>query len=221
MRFYMVKTGFSNRAEAGRALAERLAGYAGRDDVVVLALPRGGVPVGFEIARRLGAPLDVMIVRKLGVPWHEELAMGAIASGGFRVMNAGVVSESGVSRDEMNAVIQQQQSELERREHLCREGRPALPLAGRTVILVDDGIATGAPMRAAVQAARAANPARLIVATPVAAPPTLDDLRKEADEVVAVLAPAELSSIGQWYADFSQLTDDEVRSLLAGARQQV
>ena len=213
--------GFADRAEAGRALADRLAKYAGRDDVVVLALPRGGVPVGFEIARRLGAPLDVMIVRKLGVPWHKELAMGAIASGGFRVMNVGVVAGSGVSRDEMNEVILCQQGELERREYLYREGRPALPLAERTVVLVDDGIATGATMRVAAQAARAGHPARLIVATPVAAPSTLDALGKDADEVVALLAPGELSSIGEWYVDFAQLTDDEVRSLLAGARQEV
>lgn len=191
--------------------------YSGREDVVVLALPRGGVPVGLEIAHRLHAPLDVMIVRKLGLPRHEELAMGAIASGGFRVMNRDFLPGVLVSGEQLQQVMASEQQELERREHLYREGRSPVKIEGRTVVLVDDGVATGATMRAAVQAARAQKPARLIVATPVIAPGTLRDLEKEADEVVAVLVPPALSSIGEWYLDFAQLTDDEVRTELAKA----
>lgn len=203
--------------DAGEALASQLEDYAGRADVVVLALPRGGVPVGFEIARRLGAPMDIMIVRKLGVPWHGELAMGAIASGGFRALNPDVISSAGISEEVLSKVIASEQTELERREHAYRDGRPALEITGRTVILVDDGVATGATMRAAAQAVRAQKPARLVVAVPVGAPSTLRELADEADEVVTVLAPGSLCAIGEWYDDFSQLNDAEVRALLASA----
>jgi len=191
--------------------------YAGRDDIVVLALPRGGVPVGLEIARYLQAPLDVIIVRKLGLPYQRELAMGAIAGGGFRAMNADVLEASGVNETVINDVIQQEQRELEYRERLYRGGRPAADLRGRAVILVDDGIATGATMRVAIQAVRHAGPGRVIVATPVAAGPTLEKLRQEADEAIAALVPADLQSIGEWYDNFSQLTDGEVCALLAEA----
>ena len=190
---------------------------AGRDDTLVLALPRGGVPVGLEIARHLRAPLDVIIVRKLGVPWQQELAMGAIASGGFRTMNADMTAASQITEAMVNDVIQAEQRELEYREAAYRGGRPAADLKGRTVILVDDGIATGATMRVAIQAVRHAGPARLIVATPVAAASTLDKLREEADEAISVLVPGDLHSIGEWYDDFSQLTDSEVRAMLAQA----
>lgn len=212
-----MRTRFSNRTDAGQALADQLEDYAGRAGVLVLALPRGGVPVGFEIARRLGAPLDVVIVRKLGVPWHGELAMGAISSGGFRALNADVISSAGISEEVLNKVIASELRELERRERAYRENRPALQITGQTVILVDDGVATGATMRAAAQAVRARKPERLIVAVPVGAPSTLRGLADEADEVVTVLAPGTLCAIGEWYDDFSQLTDTEVCALLAGA----
>ena len=210
----MAHTPFPDRKAAGRALALQLDDYAGRDDTVVLALPRGGVPVGLEIARRLRAPLNVMIVRKLGVPSQPELAMGAIASGGFRAMNADVVSASGIPGAQLDKVIQDELRELDRRERLYRAGRAAVDLKGRTVILVDDGIATGATMRVAMQAVRHARPARLAVGAPVMADSALRELRGEADEVVAVLTPDDLHSIGEWYDDFSQLTDREVCGML-------
>lgn len=211
---------FANRAQAGRALAAKLENYAGRDDVVVLALPRGGVPVAFEIAAYLRAPFDIMIVRKLGVPGHEELALGAIASGGFCVMNPDVLSASHISDSELREIIDREQRELERRELAFRNGHPALNLEGRTVILVDDGIATGATMRAAIQAVHAQAPLRVIVATPVAAPETLRELAAEASEAVAVLTPSNLNSIGEWYFDFTQTSGEEVCSLLAKTRPQ-
>jgi len=211
---------FANRAQAGQALAARLEKYAGRDEVVVLALPRGGVPVAFEIAAYLHAPLDIMIVRKLGTPGHEELAMGAIASGGFCVMNPDVLSATRISDRELREVIDREQRELERRELALREGHPALKLEGRTVILVDDGIATGATMRAAAQAVHAQAPLRVIIATPVASPDTLRELAAEACEAVAVLTPSDLNSIGEWYLDFTQTSGAEVCSLLAKTRPQ-
>ena len=211
---------FANRAQAGQALAGRLENYAGRNDVVVLALPRGGVPVGFEIASHLRAPLDIMIVRKLGAPGHEELAMGAIASGGFCVMNPAVVSSCRISDEELRGIIDHEQHELERRELALRQGHPALNLENRTVILVDDGIATGATMRAAAQAVYAQDPLRVIVATPVAAPDTMLEMANETSEAVAVLTPSNLNSIGEWYLDFTQTSGDEVRSLLAKTRPQ-
>ncbi len=209
-----METRFANRTAAGRALAELLEPYAGRGDVTVLALPRGGVPVGLEIARRLGAPLDVLIVRKLGVPWQPELAVGAIAGGGFRAMNADVIAGTRLSEAELNDVLLRETQELERRERLYRGGHPSAALEGWVVILVDDGIATGATMRVAMKAARHARPASLVVATPVIAQSTLAELRAGGDEVVALLHPGNLSSIGEWYEDFTQLTDSEVSEAL-------
>lgn len=207
---------FSNRTEAGRALAARL-GHLSGDTVVVLALPRGGVPVGAEIARALHAPLDVFNVRKLGVPWHDELAMGAIAAGGVRVLNEDVVTAAGVSEADLDQVTKAEQHELDRRERLYRDGRQAPDLAGKTVILVDDGIATGATARAAIAVIRSQRPAKLVLAVPVIQDSVAMQLARDVDEVVSVLTPSDLFAIGAWYVDFSQLTDDEVRQTLADA----
>jgi len=209
---------YEDRRQAGRVLGERLASFAGQPDVVVLGLPRGGVPVAWEVARRLGAPLDVFVVRKLGFPGHEELAMGAIASGGVRVLNPEVVAQ-GVSREEIEAVTRDEQRELERRERLFRGDRPALPVAGKTVILVDDGLATGSTMRAAVRALRRKDARRIVVAVPVGARSTCAELEEEADEVVCAETPESFHAVGLWYEDFSQTTDDEVRELLGRAGQ--
>jgi len=208
---------FRDREDAGRFLAEELVGLSARANVLVLGLPRGGVPVAFEVARRLGAPLDVFVVRKLGVPGHEELAMGAIASGGVRVLNEGVVDELGIPPAMIDAVEAEERGELERREHAYREGRPPAPIKGRTVVLVDDGLATGATMRAAVTAVRKLAPAEVVVAVPVAAEPTCEEIRKTADVVVCPRTPEHFYAVGQWYDDFSQTTDDEVRALLRRA----
>ena len=206
---------FRNRADAGRALAERLQEYRGRDDVVVLALPRGGVPVGFELARELGAPLDVFLVRKLGVPGHEELAMGAIASGGVRVLNESVIAELGISDEQIARAATTEERELERRERLYRDGRPSIDVRGRTVILVDGGLATGASMRAAALAVREHQPAKIVVAVPVGAERTCDEFGAEVDEILCVVMPDRFFAVGSWYDDFSQTTDEEVRELLA------
>lgn len=208
---------FRDRRQAGKALALELAGYAGRDDVVVLALPRGGVPVAFEVAQALHAPLDVFLVRKLGVPWHEELAMGAIASGGVRVLNEEVVGQLGIDARTIEAVAAREQAELHRRQQAYRQGRPDFDLDGKTVIVVDDGLATGSTMRAAVVALRKLGPARLVVAVPVAAAETCVELREIADEVVCTVTPYPFGGVGAWYEDFSQTEDDEVRLLLAQA----
>jgi predicted phosphoribosyltransferase len=208
---------FTNRHDAGKALAQRLGEFAGRNDVVVLALPRGGVPVAYEVARSLDAPLDVFVVRKLGVPGHEELAMGAIASGDVRVLNQDVLDWYGLSEADVDTVSRREKGELERREQLYRGTRTLTPIDGRTVILIDDGLATGSTMRAAVEAVRRLNPARIVVAVPVGAQDTCDQLRKTADEAICLLTPASFSAVGQWYVDFSQTTDDEVRHLLASA----
>jgi putative phosphoribosyl transferase len=205
---------FMDRSEAGRVLASKLGRYAGRDDVVVLALPRGGVPVGYEVARALGAPLDVFLVRKLGVPGHEELAMGAIASGGVRVLNEDVVRELRMPPEAIDAVAEREQGELERREQAYRDGRPFPQVRDRIVILVDDGLATGSTMRAAVAALRQQGPGRIVVAVPVGAADTCRDLRAEADEVVCARQPDPFFAVGAWYRDFSQTTDEEVRELL-------
>jgi len=205
---------FRDRADAGRALADELQQYRGRDDVVVLALPRGGVPVGYELARRLDAPLDVFLVRKLGVPGHEELAMGAIASGGVRVLNESVVAELGITDDEIARAAVVAGRELERREHLYRDGRAPVDVARRTVILVDDGLATGASMRAAVIAVRERRPEKVVVAVPVAAERTCRELGAEVDEIVCALTPEPFFAVGTWYDDFAQTTDEEVRELL-------
>jgi predicted phosphoribosyltransferase len=208
---------FRDRTEAGRLLAERLRDYAGRDDVIVLALPRGGVPVGYEVAKALGAPLDVFVVRKIGVPGHEELAMGAVATGGLLVLDERLVQMLGLSEDEVQRVIQQELRELERRDREYRGDREPPQLGGKTVILVDDGLATGATMRAAALAVRRENPARLVVAVPVAAEETCDAFRDVVDEIVCGITPKPFRAVGLWYEDFSQTTDEEVRELLAEA----
>lgn len=212
----LVSTGvFRDRVEAGELLAERLAAYAGRDDVAVLALPRGGVPVAHEIARALQVPFDVFVVRKLGVPGYEELAMGAIASGGARVINHEVVNALGIPMNVIDAIAQTEQIELDRRERLYRGTRSPVNLVNRTVILVDDGLATGSTMRAAVMAARQQGPARVVVAVPVGAPATCADLSREADEVVCLRTPEPFVAVGLWYRDFTPTSDQEVRALLA------
>ncbi len=208
---------FQNRTDAGRRLAQRLLTYANRPDVLVLALPRGGVPVAFEMARALKAPLDVFVVRKLGVPGQEELAMGAIASGGSCVLNQHLIRAIGITQDEVNTVIAQEKRELQRRQRLYRADRPYPDLHNRTVILVDDGLATGATMYAAVTALRKLEPARLIVAVPVAAKEVCDRFGHIVDEMVCVQTPDPFDGVSRWYADFSQTTDDEVRELLMRA----
>jgi putative phosphoribosyl transferase len=206
---------FRDRAEAGRALAHALSRYAGRDDVVVLALPRGGVPVGYEVAKELGAPLDVFLVRKLGVPGHEELAMGAIATGGVLVLDDRVLRWLGINEDQIQKTLARELDELRRREATYRDGRPLPDLKGKTVILVDDGLATGASMQAAAGAVRRHEPARIVVAVPVASRATCDRFRDEVDEVVCAVTPEPFYAVGNWYEDFSQTSDDEVRELLA------
>ena len=205
---------FRDRAHAGQLLAAELEEYSGRDDVSVLALPRGGFPVALEVARGLGAPLDVFPVRKLGVPGHEELAVGAIGPGGVRVTNPLVVAEARVGRDEIDAIAEVEARELERQERLYRGGRPPLELAGRTAILVDDGLATGASMRAAALAASARSPREVVVAVPVAAESTARELSREVDRIVCVLTPPRFLAVGAWYEDFGPVSDDEVRRVL-------
>ena len=208
---------YRDRTDAGRVLAAELSGYANRTDVIVLALPRGGVPVAFEVAAALRAPLDVFIVRKLGVPGHEEYAMGAIATGGVRVLDADVIRAARVTRVQLEAIAALEQRELERRERQYRGDRPPLDVAGRIVILVDDGLATGSTMRAAAAALRRQEPARIVVAVPVSAPQTCDEYRMGVDEVVCAVTPEPFRAVGLWYRDFSQTTDEEVRDLLARA----
>src|SRR3989440_8908914 len=211
----LVKPGlFRDRRDAGRLLAEKLAAYASRPDVLVLALPRGGVPVAYEVAHRLGAPLDVFVVRKLGVPGHEELAMGAVATGGVRVLNDQLVEQLGIPDQMIDAVAARERQELARRERLYRGGRPPPDVRGRRVILVDDGLAIGATMRAAVMALRQLQPARIVVAVPTASPETCEELKAEADDVVCAITPEPFLAVGHWYEDFSQTTDEEVRDLL-------
>jgi putative phosphoribosyl transferase len=211
---------FRDRTEAGRMLAELLREYAGRDDVVVLALPRGGVPVAYEVAKALGAPLDVFVVRKLGVPGHEELAMGAIASGGALVLDERMIAALGISRADLEQAVARELRELERREDAYREAGEPPQLEGKTVILVDDGLATGSTMRAAALAVRGHDPERVVVAVPVAAAETCDAFGDEADEIVCGLTPRPFQAVGLWYEDFSQTSDDEVRELLARAAEE-
>jgi predicted phosphoribosyltransferase len=199
-------------------LAQHLGAYAERPDTLVLALPRGGVPVGFEVAHALGAPLEVFVVRKLGVPWHEELAMGAIASGGVRVLDPDLIRAARVSEEEVERVTATERAELARREKQYRGDRPFPDVHGKTVILVDDGLATGATMRAAVAALRQEGPARTVVAVPVAAPQACDALRDIADEIVCVETPEDFQAVGLWYEEFAQTTDEEVHELLDRAR---
>ena len=212
-----MKRTFFNRNEAGKFLAERLSVYVDRDDVLVLALPRGGVPVAAEVAKRLKAPLDVFVVRKLGLPNQPELAMGAIATGGVRVINREVVEAWQIPEIVIDAVAAQEQEELARREHEYRGDLPSPEVEGKTVIVVDDGVATGATMLAAVVALRELRAARIIVAAPVIAGSSYYRIRRVADDVAAVIVPEEFCGVGQWYEDFSQTSDDEVRALLAEA----
>jgi len=212
---------FRDRSEAGRLLASKLAAYVNQPDVLVLALPRGGVPVGYEVARALGLPLDVFVVRKLGVPGHEELAMGAIASGGVRLLNGDVVALAGVSDAAIEDVTAREAGEILRREHTYRGDRPPPDLRGRTVILVDDGLATGASMRAAAAAVRRQGPSRVVVAVPAAAPDTCEALRAEVDDLVCLTSPEPFEAVGLWYEDFSQTGDEEVWQLLERAAQEL
>ena len=212
---------FRDRADAGRVLAGLLRQYAARPDVVVLGLPRGGVPVAHEVARALGAPLDVFVVRKLGVPGQEEYAMGAIASGGVRVLNRDAVAQLAISERVIDEVAARERRELERREHLYRDGREPPTLEGRTVIVVDDGLATGASMRAAVEALKNHHPARIVVAVPVGSAETCARLRHEVDEVVCAATPDPFFAVGPWYDDFEQTTDGEVHDALARAAARV
>ncbi|HXG48124.1 MAG TPA: phosphoribosyltransferase [Methylomirabilota bacterium] len=208
---------FRDRKQAGQLLADALSKYANRNDVIVLGLPRGGVPVAWEVARKLNAPLDVFVVRKLGVPGHRELAMGAIATGGVRVLNEEVVEQLGISPGTIDAVAAEEQKELARRECAYRGHDGAPQLRGKIVILVDDGLATGSTMRAAVRAVRKQQPARVVVAVPTAAASSCFSLEREADEVVALMTPEDFYAVGQWYEDFSQTSDAEVAALLQKA----
>lgn len=209
---------FENRREAGKALAERLRAFARDEDAIVLALPRGGVPVAFEIAQTLEVPLDVFIVRKLGVPGYEELAMGAIASGGAKVLNDEVMRRMGIPRGQLDRILQLERVEIERREWEYRGDLPPLRLVGKRIILVDDGLATGATMRAAVMALREAEVAEIIVAVPVGSREAVDQLGREADQIICLLEPKDFEAVGAWYEDFSQTSDEEVRDLLGQSR---
>ncbi len=211
---------YRDRFEAGQRLATKLMAYADRQDVLVLGLPRGGVPVAYEVAKALHAPLDVFIVRKLGVPGREELAMGAIATGGIRVINESVVRMLHIPDHIIDTVAAREQQELERREHLYRDDRPPPYVDACTVILIDDGLATGSTMRAAIAALRLQHPARIVVAVPVAALPTCEELGTEVDEIVCAQTPEPFYGVGLWYENFSQTTDEEVHDLLAQAEQE-
>lgn len=210
---------FKNRADAGRKLAARLTRYGDREDVLVLALPRGGVPVAYEVAKELKAPLDVFLVRKLGVPGHEELAMGAIASGGVRVVNEELVNYLGIPDEVIDGIAAVEQRELERRAVAYRDDRPPPEVKDRIVILIDDGLATGSTMRAAAASLRLQKPRRIVVAVPVSSPETCDEFRSEVDEIVCAVTPQHFQGVGLWYDDFSQTSDEEVRELLKRAVQ--
>jgi predicted phosphoribosyltransferase len=208
---------FKDRSQAGKLLAERLSSYANQPDVLILALPRGGVPVGFAIAQALGVELDVMLVRKLGMPGHEEYAMGAVGAGGVRVIQAGLVESGLVTAQDIEDASERELAEIERRDRLYRAGRPPPKLAGRRVILVDDGIATGATLRAAIEVVRQNDVARLVVAAPVGAPDSVDALEPEVDDMVCLSTPFGFHAVSQWYRHFDQTSDEEVQDLLAVA----
>jgi putative phosphoribosyl transferase len=210
---------FNDRTDAGKRLAERLSEYANREDILILALPRGGVPVAFEVAKELNVKMDVFIVRKLGVPGNEELAMGAIASGNIRVLNEDVIRSFHIPQKVIDEATTNELSELERRERIYRGNRPTPKISGSTVILIDDGLATGATMRAAVAAVKSKNPAKVIIAVPVAAPDTCSAFRNDVDEVICVGTPEPFYGVGAWYEDFSQTTDKEVCELLDRAEK--
>lgn len=215
-----MKTRFRNRTEAGQLLARKLQStYANRSDVLVLGLPRGGVPVAFEVAKVLNAPLDICLVRKLGVPGHEELAMGAIATGEVVVLNQSVVHSLGISQKAIEQMTERERLELNRRDHAYRGSRPVLDFSQRTIILIDDGIATGSTLRAAISTIKQQQPDRIVVAVPVAPPSVCNELKTEVDDVVCLVTPEELYSISLWYEDFAPTTDEEVRHLLALAVQ--
>jgi len=211
---------FADRRDAGRQLARALEHLAGEEDLLVLALPRGGVPVAYEVAKALGADLDILLVRKLGTPGQPELAMGAIASGGIEVINPRIVGALGITDEQIQAVAREEHAELQRREQAYRGDHPPPRIAGRTVILVDDGLATGASMKAAIQALKTLEPGRIVVAVPVAPPDTLRSLESQVDEVVVLMAPPGFAAVGQWYRDFGQTRDEEVRELLEAAWQE-
>jgi predicted phosphoribosyltransferase len=210
---------FLDRFDAGRRLAEPLIGYAGRSDVVVLGLPRGGVPVAYEVARKLRVPLDVFLVRKLGVPGHQELAMGAIAEGGVEVLNDDLIHDLGIPQKVVQQVAVREHIELDRRDSLYRGGRSLPAVRGRIVILIDDGLATGSTMQAAVTALRRLGPSRIVVAVPVGVGETCERLRRFADEVVCLIAPEPFQAVGLWYEEFTQTTDDEAKRLLTPAER--
>lgn len=210
---------FHNRFHAGQLLAERLAAYAGLSGVLVLALPRGGVPVAYQIARALGAPLDVWVVRKLGAPQQPELAIGAIAPGGIQILDSSLIGTLGIPQEDLNQIVARERAELDRRLAAYRGNRHSVEVRGKTVLVVDDGLATGASMRAAIESLRPLAPARIVAAVPVADPRVCHRLAKEADEVVCLYTPPHLDSVGQWYEDFSQTTDNEVRELLTRSAQ--
>lgn len=211
---------FRDRSEAGRALAARVIGSVSDPNPLILALPRGGVPVAFEVARALHAELDIFLVRKLGVPGHEELAIGALASGGIRILNQALIADLHLSQKAIEEVTIREQGELERREALYRAGRPSIPVRDRTIVLIDDGVATGASMKAASKALRAEGPRRLILAVPVAARQTCEEFRGDVDEVICVETPEPFMAVGIWYEDFRQTTDEEVKMLLEKAVRQ-
>lgn len=211
---------FKDRRDAGKKLAQKLSAYSGKPDILVLALPRGGVPVAYEVALALSAPLDVFIVRKLGLPGREELAMGAVASGGVRVLNGDIVRMLSIPEEVINIVVKRELRELQRREELYRGNRPTPEVRERTILLIDDGLATGASMRAAIAGLRAQNPARIVVAVPAAAPEACEAFQAEVDEIVCAITPEPFYGVGRWYEDFSQVTDEEVRMFVEEANRQ-
>jgi predicted phosphoribosyltransferase len=217
----MIQLPFSDRTEAGRLLAAELGSHKLPPDVIVLALPRGGVPVGFEVAKALRAPLDVVVVRKLGVPWQPELAMGAIAGGSVEVLNEELIADLRVSRQEINAAVAKERAEVERREKLYRAGRPAPKLRGRAVLIVDDGLATGSTMLVATRYVRALKPAKIIIAIPVGSREACDRLRKEADDFLCLATPEWFVAVGEWFRDFRQVSDAEVQRLLEESHHQI